>query len=152
MKHFPYLFRYLNLIRESVSKIFVNIAIWTDATLFANTKMVPMEGVEMKCVPENSRKNLKNSALWTSIMSTEETLPQVNIVLSKAMNLSMSLITPMLGHVFESDIPGVGEPSASDMEEVVWDDEIARVAQRFLSEVKNNLLTFILDGLISVMG
>ena len=34
------------------------------------------------------------------------------------------------GDVSESDIPGVGEPSAANMEEVVWDDEIARIAQR----------------------
>ena len=88
----------------------------------------------MKYVPENSRKNLKNSALWTSIISSEETLPQVNLALTQAIIKAIQSMIPLLGHVFESDIPGVGEPSASDMEEVVWDDEIARVAQRSLEK------------------
>ena len=35
------------------------------------------------------------------------------------------------GEVTESDIPGEGEPPAANMEEVVWDDEIARIAQRY---------------------
>ena len=35
-----------------------------------------------------------------------------------------------LGEVTESDVPGEGEPTAANMEEVVWDDEIARVAQQ----------------------
>lgn len=38
------------------------------------------------------------------------------------------------GDVSESDIPGVGEPSAANMEEIVWDDEIARIAQRWADQ------------------
>merc|ERR1712038_2228923 len=38
------------------------------------------------------------------------------------------------GEVTESDIPGEGEPPAANMEEVVWDDEIARIAQRWADQ------------------
>ena len=46
-------------------------------------------------------------------------------------NLYKDIVIQMIsGEVTESDVPGEGEPTAANMEEFVWDDEIARVAQR----------------------